>query len=189
MTLRSASIGLLLTFVAGCAASSVLGVKLDPKTSATLTYSPTPMILYSDAPGHAAYARNFVSLGPLQTNRSGNYQYFIWLGIWSTHRTSLEPDERDGFDSIILFVDGEPLNLGVAGWTPETIGASEPIYAQPVASATDAYYRVTADQIRLIAEADEVSLQTTGFSSSSFELWDEQSAARQGLREFLAATY
>ncbi|MCH9695292.1 MAG: hypothetical protein K0U72_12350 [Gammaproteobacteria bacterium] len=180
---------MLLVFIAGCATSSTLGVKLDPRTSATLTFSPTPMILYRDVPGHAAYARNFVSLGPIQTNRSGNYQYFIWLGIWNTHHRLYETDARDGFDSIILLVDGEPLVLDAAGWTPETIGASEPVYVRQVASALDAYYQVTIDQIRLLADAEEVSLKTTGFSSHSFELWDRQSAAREGLRDFLSATY
>ena len=187
--MRIATIGLLFAVIAGCAASSPLGVKLDSGTSVTMTYSPTPLVLYRDVPGHAAYARNFVSLGPLQANRSGNYQYFIWLGIWNTNHTANETDGRDGFDSIVLFVDGEPLMLDVEGWTPDTIGASEPVYPQPVASEIDAYYRVTVDQIRLIAEADEISIRTTGFSSRSFELWDKQTAAREGLRNFLAATY
>lgn len=188
--LRFITIGLLIVGVAACSSSPArLVEKLDLRTGVTMTYSPTPMILYRDDPRHAANARNFVSLGPLQVNRSGSYQYFIWLGIWNTNHRVNETDGRDGFDSIILFIDGEPLTLDVSGWTPEAIGASEPVYPQPVASAIDAYYRVTVDQIRLIAEAEEVYLRTTGFSSRSFELWDEQTAAREGLKNFLAATY
>ncbi len=192
MISRCLSIGLIAVLISGCSFApgpGRVGEKLDPQTSVTITYSPTPMILFRDDPGHAANARNLVSLGPLQTNRSGSYQYFIWLGIWNTNHSVNATDARDGFDSIMLLVDGEPLALEVSGWTPAAIGASQPVYPQPVASAIDAYYRVTADQIRLIAEADEVSLRTTGFSSRSFELWDKQAVAREGFRSFLLAAH
>ena len=147
------------------------------------------MVLYRDTPAYAANARNFISLGPLQVNRSGSYQYFVWLGIWNTNQRADQAAGRDGFDSIVLFVDGEPMLLNVDGWTPDTIGASEPVYLQPVASAIDAYYPVTLDQIRLIAEANSISLQTTGFASRTFELWDKQSQALQAFRDFVQATY
>jgi hypothetical protein len=172
--------------LSGCATSSApVGEKMDPLTAATLVYSSIPMVLYRDDPGRAAHARNFVSLGPLLVNRSGNYQYFLWLGIWNTNQTPDIEERRDGFDSIVLFVDGEPLPLDLAGWTPEAIGASEPVYAKPVASSLDAYYRVTADQIRLLANSSDVQLRTTGRLPRSFEPWDDQAAARASLQRFL----
>jgi len=174
------------SLVCGCASSGeTINEKLDPLTSATLAYSSTPMVLYRDDPGQAAHARNFVSIGPLLVNRSGDYRYFLWLGIWNTNQTPSIDERRDGFDSIVLFVDGEPLALDIAGWTPEAIGASEPVYPQPVASALDAYYRVTADQIRLLAAAADIQLQTTGFASRSFIPWDNQAAARQSMQRFV----
>lgn len=50
---------------------------------------------------------------------------------------------RDGFETIVIFADGEPLPLEVAGWTVAAIGASEPVNLKPVASAADAYYYVS----------------------------------------------
>ena len=183
---RLSSIVLIISVALGCASQpSASNEKLDPLTAVTLSYSSTPMVLYRDDPGRAAHAKNFVSLGPLLVNRSGHYEYFIWLGIWNTNQTSDIDERRDGFDSIVLFVDGEPLALEIAGWTPEAIGASEPIYAPPVASALNAYYRVTADQIRLLAYSSDVQLRTSGALPRQFEPWDDQSAARQGLQRFL----
>lgn len=177
---------ILFCLMAGCAtSSSQVGEKLDPATSATITYSSTPMVLYRDDPAHAAHARNFVSLGPVQVNRSGHYEYYLWLGIWNTNHTGSVEERRDGFDSIVLFINGEPLALDVAGWTPDAIGAGEPVYALPVASALDAYYRVTADQIRLIANSSDIQLHTTGFSPRAFEPWDDQTAARRSFQRFL----
>jgi hypothetical protein len=173
-----------LTF--GCASQpAATNEKLDPLTAATLSYSATPMILYRDDPGRAAHAKNFVSLGPLRVNRSGHYEYFIWLGIWNTNQTPDISERRDGFDSIVLFVDGEPLALEIAGWTPAAIGASEPVYQQPVASSLDAYYRVTADQIRLLAYSGDVQLRTSGALPRAYEPWDNQGAAREGMQRFL----
>ena len=107
--------GLSLACLVGCATASQVSQRLDSKTGVTFTFSSTPMILYRDAPAHAANARNFVSLGPLQANRSGRYEYFIWLGIWTTNHSVDGLGGRDGFDSIVLFADGEPLTLDLSG--------------------------------------------------------------------------
>lgn len=182
---RLAGIVLATSLVVGCASSSPpVGEKLDPLTSATIVSSAVPMVLYRADPAHAAYSRNLVSLGPLLVNRSGRHEYFLWLGIWNTNQTPGIEERRDGFDSIILFVDGEPLPLELTGWTPESIGASEPVYPKPVASSLDAYYRVTLDQIRLLANATELQLRTSGRVPRAFELWDNQDAARASLQRF-----
>jgi hypothetical protein len=59
---------------------------------------------------------------------------------------------------------------------------------KPVASAADAYYEVTIDQIRLIAESRDLRLLTSGNMQGSFELWDNQQGAFSGLRQFLEAS-
>ena len=178
------SIVAILTLV-GCASSPAVNEKLDPNTGVTITYSGTPLVLYRDDPSRAAFARNYVHVGPIQVNRSGSYRYYLWLGIWNTMQVADISEHRDGFESIIIFADGEPLTLELAGWTPESIGASEATYIKPLASTADAYYEVTADQIRLIAAATDIRLQATGASPREFQLWDEQVSARSSLVEFL----
>lgn len=187
---RNLTTGLLLAILVGCASSPQRPREiLDAQTSVMITYSSTSMLLYRDVPAHAAHAKNMVSLGPLQVNQSGHYRYFLWLGIWNTNYKASEAGGRDGFDSIILFVDGEPLALEISGWTPSAIGASAPVYPQPVASALNAFYEVTADQIRFIAESNELSLLTSGFTTLPYEQWDEQLSAKQGFRTFLTVAY
>jgi hypothetical protein len=158
---------------------------LDPATGVTVTYSNTPMVLYRENPGQAAYARNYVHLGPIEVNKSGTYRYYLWLGIWNTLQVNTISEQQDDFESIVLFADGEPLLLDVIGWTPAAIETSTPVYAKPVATALDAYYRVTADQIRLIADARDLSLRTTGEPPREFALWGEQRLARKDLDVFL----
>ena len=172
--------------VAACATTeSVVKEKLDLMTGATVTYNGTPLIMFRDDSGRAAFAKSYVHMGPIQVNRSGDYQYYLWLSAWHSMQLVDSAERRQGLESIVLFADGEPLSLDLAGWTPEAIGTSEPIYLKPAASAIDAYYRVTADQIRMIAHATDLRLQTTGAYAREFIPWDNQKRARTELLKFL----
>lgn len=172
-----------------CSVGSALTTSfLDPQTAVTVTTSKTPLILYRENPSVAAYARNFIHLGPIEVNQSGSYRYFLWLGIWNTMETPLVTEQRDGFEAITIFADGEPLFFEIAGWTSGAIGTSAPAYLKPVASAADAYYMVSIDQIRLIATANDIRLRTAGPSPREYRLWDDQRTARQSFGAFVAAS-
>jgi hypothetical protein len=158
---------------------------LDTGTGVTVTASRVPLVLYRDNPAAAAYARNVVHLGPVEVNRSGEYRYYLWIGIWDTLQSTNASLSRDGFETIIITVDSESMALDLAGWTPAAIDTSAPVYLRPVASASEAYYPLTVDQIRFIAEARSVTLRTTGNSPREYDLWSGQQSARQALLAFL----
>jgi hypothetical protein len=173
----------------GCASTATAVIeKLDQATGVTVTFVKTPLLLYRQTPARAAYARDYAQLGPIQVNRSGTLQYFLWVGSWATMQRSDVSDHRGSFESIVIFADGEPMLLEVSGWTPADIGASELAYRKPVATATDAYYSVTSDQIRLISTAQDIRLQTRGARSREYVMWNEQNSARLGLVEFQGLT-
>ena len=179
---------IILLWLAACASSRQLTHEfLDTGTGVTVTSSAIPLVLYRDNPAMAAYARNFVHMGPIEVNRSGTYRYYLWVSAWNTMDTPGPDRIRNGFDAITIFADGEPMLLEFGGATPDAIGASRPVYVKPVASATDAYYPVTADQIRLIAEAREVRLRTSGSPPREYRLWDDQQGAFAGMRAFVDA--
>jgi hypothetical protein len=184
-THRFAATTILLTLVACASQPGAIQNKLDPTTAVTITYSRTPMVFYRDNSGKAAYARNYLHLGPLEVNRAGTYHYYLWLGIWNTMQNAESGEARNGFESIVIYADGEPLALELTGWTPAAIGATEPVYVRPVASAADAYYEVTVDHLRLIAASQDVRVQSTGPGTRTYELWDKQKSARKSLNEFL----
>jgi hypothetical protein len=172
--------------VSACATpKSGVEERLDPETAATVTYANVPLVFYDDRSGMAAYARDFVNVGPLEVNQMGNYRYYLWLGIWSTAQILDDSDQRDGFETIYLFVDGEPFKLDAEVWSGNPIGISQSPYIKPVSTAAEAYYPVTIDQIRLIAEASSLRLRTSGTDSGSYELWDDQNSASQSIKRFL----
>jgi hypothetical protein len=171
---------------AGCVSTSVLiEEKLDMGTGVTVTHATAPIVLYRDNSAYAAHARDYVYVGPVEINRMGDNSYYLWLGIWSTVSDEDRSYQRDGFESITLFADGEPLQLELVGWTLESIGVSEPVYVKPVASAADAYYRVTIDQIRLIANAREIELHAGTAPVRVYLMWDRQGSAHASMREFV----
>ena len=170
----------------GCVSTSTLvEEKLDLGTGVTVTHSTAPIVLYHDNSAYAAHARDYVYLGPVEINRMGEYSYYLWLGIWSTISDEERSYQRDGFESITLYADGEPLQLELVGWTLESIGVSQPVYVKPVASAADAYYQVTIDQIRLIADAREVELHVGTSPVRVYLMWDRQGSAHASMREFV----
>lgn len=182
---RVLSLALLLELVACASQPVAINQVLDPVTAVTASTIRTPLVFYRDNPARAAYARDFLHLCPIEVNQSGSYRYYLWIGAWSTMQSVNLFEQRDGLESIIVFADGEPLAFELTGWTPEAIGTSERVNLKPVADATDAYYRVTLDQIRLIAEAGDIRLRTTGTSPKDFELWNDQQSARSSLRAFV----
>lgn len=180
----------LVGLITSCGSSApLLEESLDYGTGVTLTRATAPIVLYRDNSGRAAHARDFVYLGPIQVNRMGRYSYYLWLGIWSTLDDASRSEQRDGFESIVLYADGEPLQLEIAGWSADAIGASRPVFIKPVASAADAYYAVTIDQIRMISEARDIELRVGSSRPRSYVLWDQQGAAGPSIREFVSLAY
>ena len=152
--------------------------RLDPRTGVTVRWAREPVILYLDNSAYGAHARKFVSMGPIEVNQMGSYSYYLWFGVWNTVRDiERMMQDRDGFESVVLFVDGTPLPLNLAGWTLDSIGLSEPAYVKPVAGAADAYYPVTLDQIRMIARSRDIELHTSAGPLATYVPWDGPNAA------------
>ena len=170
--------------LAACGGTDVLVAnRLDPVMGVTVTSTTKPLVFYRDRSAQAAYAKDYVYLGPIEVNNMGQKNYFIWLGAWSSSDVADRSAQMDAFESVVVFADGEPLSLQVDGWTPESIGLSESTYVKPVASATDGYYRVTIDQIRLMAEARDLEVRAGSTQPQTYFPWD--SASSTSMQAFL----
>ena len=184
--MKRIAIILIVTCLASCAGQEAqVANRLDAVTGVTISYSQVPMVLYRDNSGQAAHARNLVHMGPLEVNRMGEFRYYLWLGIWNTLEGAGPGASRDGFESIVIFADGEPLPLDITGWTAASIGASESVYLRPVSSSADAYFEVTVDHLRLIAAASDIRIQISGNNSHTYELWNDQTSAKLSMQAFL----
>lgn len=175
-----------LAFLSACAGSGPLVTdQLDPLTGVTVTRAVKPLVLYRDRSAQSAFGRDYVYLGPLEINNMGERRYYFWFGIWSTSDSVDRSTILDQFESIVIYADGEPLSLQLAGTTLGSIGVSEPVYVKPTASATDAFYAVTIDQIRVVAESRDLELRVGNFKPVQYIPWDTAESGTVGFREFV----
>jgi len=183
---RYPGLALMLFLLAGCAGPDSLALeRMDPVTGVTVTRAPVPMVMYRNLSGQSAFGREYVYVGPLQVNKMGRRDHFLWLGIWRTANAADPAETIDDFETIVIYADGEPLRLEAAGWTPGAVGLSESAYVKPVASAMDGYYAVTLDQMRLIAESRDLELRAGSTQPQRYVPWDSVKEASQTMVTFL----
>ena len=186
-SVRLLPVGMVLAvlFTSACSSNPELVLsKLDPKTSVTISYNQSPLVFVRSRGTNTSNAAEHIYLGPVEVNRSGDYRYYIWLASWSM-TDNAQPNRRyDRFESIDIISDGNPVTLKLTGASTRAIGASEPVYRKPVGWAIEAYYDVTLDQLRTIAQATDLRVQYSS-TREMFELWDDPMASRAGLMAFL----
>lgn len=175
-----------LATLSACAAGQAPVVeKLDAVTAVTYTHVRTPLILSPDMPLDRTQARDYVQVGAIEVNRMGSLNYYLWLGISDTHYAESPSTHQDGFESIVLTLDDQKLPLDIHGWTHEAIGVSGPVYKKFFSTTVDAYYEVTLEHVRLLADVDSMKILTSGAVPKEFVLWYTQNAAKAQLAEFL----
>jgi len=189
-TFRYAAALIVALLLAACGGTTALvDDRLDPLTGVTVTSVTKPLVFYRDRSAQAAFAKDYVYLGPIEVNNMGKRNYFLWLGIWGSSDLTDRGSEMDDFESVVVYADGEPLSLDVKGWTPASIGLSESAYVKPVASATDGYYRVTIDQIRLMAEARDIEIRAGTTAPKQYIRWDTSASGSDAIIRFLQQVY
>lgn len=182
---RTFLIAVVAVLVACTAAPPTVIQELDESTAATITHSKTPMNLSPMTVFERDNIRPYVDIGTIQVNRNRIRKYFLWFGIWDVDYGANRDQQPEEFESVIIIADGEELLLDVQGWTHQAIGSSKPIYKKLFPDVVDAYYQVTLAQIRLLAEAGDIQLRTTGAAPREFAPWYREERAKSDLAEFL----
>jgi hypothetical protein len=162
----------------------VLRQTLDERTALVLTGLNVPMVLYRENPHLAANAREYVQVGPLEVNRQGELRYYVWMGIWSTFDRGPAAGVERRFEHVYLFADEEPMELTVTSWGLSDHGADVHFYNKPVATGVDAFYAVTADQLRRIGTAREVYLIAGPESRQRYDTWEWNPAALTAFADY-----
>jgi len=132
---------------------------LEQTSGATVTRLRSPMILYKDELLRAAHAHDFVAIGPLEINCLGARRYRLWLSVWSTIDRQGTGEESADWSSVLLLLDGEPMEIG-GGRNHALEDVAEYGYVAPEAWAVQWYYPVTRDQLLRLVSATEIQLTT-----------------------------
>jgi hypothetical protein len=170
----SFALPILAAVLAGCAGGGRLE-QLDEQSGATIVRGPAVLVYARTEPRYSRSARDYVYLGPVETNRQGVREYFLWVGVATTIDRGFVAPEAQEPHTLYVEVRGEPIELPLKAWHELVpTGFKKPMYSTTVPVRGELAARVTLQQLSLIggASPDSVSL-ATGDSSAprTFVRW------------------
>lgn len=132
----------------------------DERTAVTVEAAATALIVAHDEPALAANARDYLSLGVIQVNRMGDYEYYLVAVAWSTidrGRTRGAAGAPDAPAKLNLRADKTLYTLvAEEGLNPVR---DRELYPPPAGSGARKFYRVRADQLVAIAAAKDLQVE------------------------------
>lgn len=156
---------------------------VDEITAVSITVPVDSLVFARERTDLAVNARDYLTLAPLEINRTGHRAYF-WSGyLWSTiDRRNREPILATG-DELVLVADGRPIHLKSAGTSLRDQGVGEPPTRVPVRTAIPVLFASSPDVLAYVARAGEVHVELIHEGrSDSFPLWKDE---RDALRAFV----
>lgn len=189
-TLQKASGIALLAMLAACAStqSDGLSTRLDEATGVTHTWVTEPLLFVRETPQFGAFSRSFVSVGLIESNRSGNLDYFLRASAWRTDQFSDYSADVSSLETLMIIADGTPVFLEVTGWAAEDVFAGSDIYVRPFAKSPEAFYRLTPLQIGMIAGSTSLELLSGSAGGDRYSIWGDERAAHRRLEQFYSLT-
>jgi hypothetical protein len=149
---RIASIATLVA-LAGCASQTrVVRERLDEPSGTTVLAGAEPMVFARTQPQYSGSGRDYLYLGPVETNRQGVREYYVWVGVATTlDRGYLVPQVSEP-ERVFIDVAGEPMELALRPWRErESTLRDARVYGTPVRLDAELAARVTLDQLLKLA--------------------------------------
>ena len=155
--------------MSGCAANTNVTSRLDSNGLTVVTLD-EPIVLARPVRQLAAAARDYAYLGPVEINRMGNRDYFLWVGLASTIDRELVGVSPADVQELAVLIDGSPMLLPLAHWAADLeqspYETTAPLYATFAAHAS-------LDQIRRISSAESVEVHLVSASGTTrrYQKW------------------
>jgi hypothetical protein len=155
---------------------------LDEQTAASVTAAAQPLVFARERSDLAANARDYVSLVPIEVNRSGQRHYY-WFGyLWSTidRRTNGEALLTEG-DQFVLLADGRPIRLQAAAGSLREAGVAEAPVSRPGREAVAVLFQADPALVNFTGHATDLSLVLirSGLNQDYFLWRDEREAVKR----------
>jgi hypothetical protein len=141
-----------------CADDKPVYEYLDEQTAATVTTALEPLVFARERPDLAVNARDYVSLVPIEVNRSGVRRYY-WFGyLWSTidRRNGEVPLAKE--DQLVLLADDRPIALQPAADSMQDLGIARAPLKRPGRAAVAVLLQADAESVIFAAHATGLSL-------------------------------
>ena len=178
MLARIASIATLVA-LAGCAGQTrVVRERLDEPSGTTVLAGTEPMVFARTQPQYSGSGRDYLYLGPVETNRQGVREYYVWVGVATTlDRGYIVPAETEP-ERVFIEVAEEPMELALRPWREREPGLHDAhVYGTPVHLGAELAARVTLDQLLKLASEPLQSVRVVDHDGATraYYRWHEGS--------------
>jgi hypothetical protein len=128
--------------------------RLDERAGVMLTRAREPLVFARTEPRYSRSARDYLYLGPVETNRQGVREYFLWVGIATTLDRGFIAPPAELPSTLFVTIEGEPIELPLERWHDVVrTEIKEPVYATAVPIGAELAARVTLHQLGLLEAA------------------------------------
>lgn len=176
-------LGLLLN---ACATTPQMGVRevLDERTGVTVTSMQTSLEFYSPRPERGLQAASFAYLAPLEVNRMGKRDTYLWLSVLRGADASEESvSVASGPPTLRITLEGETLEPTFVSANARELGMGLPVYERPADWVGEAFYAVTPQEIARLAAASALALEL-GVADEEPRTYELSKMSLEGLRAF-----
>jgi len=137
--------------LSACAGAGRPVEQLDARSGMTVVRGPEPLVFARTEPRYSRSARDYVYLGPVETNRQGIREYYLWVGIATTLDRAFLGVAAPVPERLFVEIGGEPIELALKPWH-EVVATTftNPVYATAVPVREELVARVTLQQLALL---------------------------------------
>ncbi len=148
---------------------------LDEASGITVSRARAPVVYAHSERGYSVSGRDYLYLGPVETDRQGVHEYFLWVGAGTTLDRGYLAPRASPPRALYLRLRGEWMELELRPWAervPEPAAAHP--YPTPVAMRSELAARVTLDQLRLMSQEPLPSIRVVDVDGgvAEYERWD-----------------
>lgn len=158
--------------MAGPPADDVQREYLDEKTAATVMVGARPLVFARERTELAVHARDYLTLVPVDVNRSGKHVQYFYGYVWSTIDKRGVEGGGDRPASFELIADGRRIPLVPMSGDPRSLGLGEAPLPPPADSAQVLVSATTREVQEFLLRADEVvAVAVRDGAAEPFALW------------------
>lgn len=176
----------------GCfgAVGPVVNEQFDRSTGITVTTSDAPMVFARTESQYSRSARDYIYLGPVETNRQGTRDYYLWVGVATTLDRGYLAPEAERRSALYIDVQGEPMILDLKPWSERAPGLDAVnLYSTAVDVGDHLAARVSLHQLAVIASEslESVRVEDTAGALRRYRRWSDEQSWHGFFRETLAS--
>ena len=171
-------------FALSACASAPISEYMDNDTAATITIASGSFVFARERTDLAIHAQDYITITPVQVNRSGQRTVYLYCQLWSTIDRRFDKEIVPSQSQLALIANDRRVDLPTTATDIRPLGFGHWPIENPTKSTEIRVVAIDAEFLRFIVDATERRIALTSDGLTNYFLpWREN---RKRLQEFLA---